>query len=74
MYMRKKIVEWTPNYCVKVKWGNRYISPKMYKGEFYDLHEIRYIVKEIEDEYPQYKGKIEVFRLGLSYESVDGAY
>lgn len=51
------------DYCFKIKWGKKYIWPSEHYIEcYYDQKQISSMIKEIENEYPRYKGKVKVFR------------
>lgn len=55
-----------PFYTFRVKWGKKYISPGDGYGEdFFDKSSIPVIIKEIEAERPQYRGKIVVFQYAI---------
>lgn len=52
------------DFCFKVKWGKKFIWPDTlgYKECYYNEEQIPNIIKEIEEEYPRYKGKVTPFR------------
>lgn len=53
-------------FCFKVKWGNKYIWPnEWYKDNFYSKKSIPDLIKEIEEEYPKYKGRVKAFQMTL---------
>lgn len=61
--MKTKINQFTP----KVKWGNKFIDIDggYYCDNFYDKKIIPLVRKEIEDEFPRYRGKVVFFQHSL---------
>ena len=51
----------------KIKWGKKYIWPDgNYKQCGYLLKGRKEVIKEIEEEFPRYKGKVKCFKLVMS--------
>jgi hypothetical protein len=56
-------------YEFRVEIGNRYVIPGgkngRYSGSQYNKKSLPEVIKEIEGEYPRYKGKVKAFRVIL---------
>jgi hypothetical protein len=52
-------------YTFKARWGNKFITPRSYKDDYYTAKRIPEIINEIESEFPRYKGKVVPFQMVL---------